>query len=194
MTKYGADTIDGLTIGNEVADTPSNIMDKVRDVRTYLSDVVGYKGPISIVHTWVEVMNNPVLCNADRVAINAHAFYDGGVKSAGAGDFIKDVVIPNIKKACAPYPEVNNIVITEGGWPSRGKSNGAAVTSVADEQATLSTVLPRTLTPLHLRPTTRPGNRGTRTKEVSPLRAHRSEHQDNTDFCVCRLRYLVQGY
>jgi exo-beta-1,3-glucanase (GH17 family) len=83
VNKYGANNIDGLTIGNEVADTPMNIMTKVWDVRGYLNNVIGYKGPISTVPTWVEVMNNPVLCDADRVTVNAYAFFDGNVK-AGA--------------------------------------------------------------------------------------------------------------
>lgn len=137
MKKYGAGNVDGLTIGNEVADTPTNIMQKVWDVRGYLNNVIGYKGPISTVHTWVEVMNNPILCNADRVTVNAHAFFDGKVQAAGAGNFITNVVIPNIKRACAPYAAVNNIVITESGWPSRGGNDGAAVPSLPNEQAAL---------------------------------------------------------
>ena len=140
MKKYGAGNIDGLTIGNEVADTPTNIMRKVWDVRGYLNNVIGYKGPISTVHTWVEVMNNPVLCDADRVTVNAHAFYDGNVKAAGAGNFINTVVLPNIRRVCAPYPAVKNILITESGWPSRGANFGAAVPSLANEQAALSSL------------------------------------------------------
>jgi len=140
VNKYGADSIDGLTVGNEVADTPMNIMQKVWDVRGYLHNVIGYKGPISTVHSWVEVMNNPVLCDADRVTVNAHAFYDGNVQASGAGDFIGDVVIPNIKRVCAPYAAVNNIIITESGWPSRGPNLGAAVPSLANEQAALKSL------------------------------------------------------
>ena len=140
VNKYGAGNIDGLTIGNEVADTPTNIMQKVWDVRGYLNNIIGYKGPISTVHNWVQVMNNPVLCDADRVTVNAHAFYDGNVQASGAGNFISDVVLPNIKSACAPYAAVNNIIITESGWPSRGSNFGAAVPSLANEQAALSSL------------------------------------------------------
>jgi len=137
VNKYGTSNVDGLTIGNEVNDTPTNIMQKVWDVRGYLNNIIGYKGPISTVHNWVEVMNNPVLCDADRVTVNAHAFYDGNVQAANAGNFISDTVLPNIKRVCAPYSAVNNIVITESGWPSRGGNNGAAVPSLANEQAAL---------------------------------------------------------
>lgn len=66
MNKYGSGSVDGLTVGNEVADSPQNIMTKVWDVRGYLNNVMNYHGPISTVHTWVEVMQNPgtfsVLC------------------------------------------------------------------------------------------------------------------------------------
>jgi len=140
VNKYGAGNVDGLTIGNEVADTPQNIMQKVWDVRGYLNNIIGYKGPISTVPVWVDVMNNPILCDADRVTVNAHAFYDGNVQAAGAGDFITNTVIPIIKRVCAPYAAVNTIIITESGWPSRGGDYGAAVPSLANEQAALSSL------------------------------------------------------
>jgi len=85
-------------------------------------------------------MNSPVLCDADRVTVNAYAFFDGNVKAAGAGNFINDVVLPNIRRVCAPYPAVKNITITESGWPSRGANLGAAVPSLADEQAALKSL------------------------------------------------------
>ena len=46
-------------------------------------------------------------------------------------------MLPNIQRVCAPYAAVNNIVITESGWPSRGASNGVAVPSVANEGAAI---------------------------------------------------------
>ena len=137
VKKYGGGNVDGLTIGNEVADTPQHIMQKVWDVRKHLHDTVGYKGPVSTVHTWVNVMQNPILCNADRVTVNAHAFYDGKVQAGGAGGFINNVVVPNIRRVCAPFPSVKNIIITESGWPSRGGKFGAAVPSLPNEQAAL---------------------------------------------------------
>lgn len=140
VKKYGAGIIDGLTIGNEVSDTAMHIMQKVWDVRGYLNNVIGYKGPVSTVHTWVNVMNNPILCDADRVTVNAHAFYDGHVVAAGAGDFINKVVLPNIKRVCAPYTAVKNIIITESGWPSRGGNFGVAVPSLANEQVALKSL------------------------------------------------------
>ena len=50
------------------------------------------------------------------------------------------VVIPYIKKACAPYPAVKHIIIIESGWPSRGENFGVAVPSHANEQAALKSL------------------------------------------------------
>ena len=85
-------------------------------------------------------MNNPVLCDADRVTVNAHAFFDGNVQAGNAGNFIRDTVLPNIRKVCAKYSAVKNIVITESGWPSRGNSLGAAVPSVGNEAAAIKSL------------------------------------------------------
>ncbi|KAF8992215.1 glycoside hydrolase superfamily [Cyathus striatus] len=127
--KYGAGRYVGLTIGNEVNDSPGNIMAKVYDVRGYLP-TVGVNVPVSTVHTWVEIRDNPALCGADFVGANAHAFYDGGRTSGQAGDFVFQTVVPALRAACPG----KKIYITETGWPSRGPQNGVAVASVADER------------------------------------------------------------
>ena len=41
-------------------------------------------------------MENPALCDADRITINAHAFSDGNVQATNAGNFIKDTVLPRV--------------------------------------------------------------------------------------------------
>jgi exo-beta-1,3-glucanase (GH17 family) len=128
-----------VTVGNEVGGNPNDLMNKVYAVRGYLNNA-GYKGPVSTVSIWVDVIKNPILCNGDRVTVNAHPFYDGNVQAAGAGNFIRDIVLPAIKKACAPYPAVNNIVITESGWPSRGGNYGSAVPSLENERAALNSL------------------------------------------------------
>jgi len=75
------------------------------------------------------VRDNPELCGADFAGANAHAFYDGGVTSGQAGDFVFQTVDPALKAACPG----KKIYITESGWPSRGPNFGNAVASVADE-------------------------------------------------------------
>ncbi|KAF5379714.1 hypothetical protein D9615_005715 [Tricholomella constricta] len=130
--KYGAGRYVGLTIGNEVNDSAGNIMAKVYDVRGYLRSV-GVTTPVSTVHTWVAIRNDPALCGADFAGANAHAFYDGGRTSGQAGDFVFKTVVPALKAACPG----KKIYITESGWPSRGGNLGVAVASLNDERNAL---------------------------------------------------------
>ncbi|KIJ31874.1 glycoside hydrolase family 17 protein [Sphaerobolus stellatus SS14] len=133
--KFGAKRYVGLTIGNEVNDSVGKIMAKVYDVRGYLRSV-GVTTPVSTAHIWVNIRDSPALCGADFVAANAHAFFDGNVKSAQAGDFIFNTVVPSLKKACPG----KRIMISESGWPSRGNPNRAAKTSLNDEKAALASL------------------------------------------------------
>ncbi|KAG5640278.1 hypothetical protein DXG03_009556, partial [Asterophora parasitica] len=128
-TKFGAGGYVGLTIGNEVDDSAGNIMAKVYSVRVYLKSV-GVTTPVSTAHNWVAIRTNPVLCGADFVGANAHAFYEGGRTSGQAGDFVFKTVVPALKAACPG----KTIYITESGWPSRGGKLGVAVASIGDER------------------------------------------------------------
>ncbi|PPQ66954.1 hypothetical protein CVT26_009985 [Gymnopilus dilepis] len=133
--KYGAERYLGLTIGNEVADSVGNIMAKVYDVRGYLGSV-GVSTPVSTVHNWVTVRDNPDLCGADFAAANAHAFYDGNFASSQAGSFVFNTAVPALKAACPG----KKLYIGESGWPSRGPSNNKAVASVTDEHNAISSL------------------------------------------------------
>ncbi|KAF5316836.1 hypothetical protein D9619_006154 [Psilocybe cf. subviscida] len=132
FAKFGAGMYIGLTIGNEVQDSPDNIMAKVFDVRGFLGSV-GVTTPVSTAHNWVEVRDNPILCGADFVGANAHAFFDGGRTSGQTGDFVFQTVVPSLKAACPG----KKVFITESGWPSRGPNNGVAVPSVGDETSAI---------------------------------------------------------
>ncbi|KIJ53209.1 glycoside hydrolase family 17 protein [Sphaerobolus stellatus SS14] len=133
--KYGAGRYIGLTIGNEVNDSVGNIMAKVYDVRGYLGSV-GVTTLVSTADTWVNIRNNPALCGADFVAANAYAFYDGGVSSSNAGNFVFSTVVPTLKAACPG----KKVIISETGWPSQGAANGAAAASLTDEHNALQSL------------------------------------------------------
>jgi len=134
IAAHGHSTFSGITIGNEVNDSAQNIMNFVWNVRGYLHNVIGYAGPVSTVHTWVFIRDNPVMCQGDFVGANAHAFYDGSTTAPNAGPFVSYTVYPALRGACGSGA---NIMITESGWPSGGNSNGAAVPSLANEQSAL---------------------------------------------------------
>ncbi|KIJ29543.1 glycoside hydrolase family 17 protein [Sphaerobolus stellatus SS14] len=134
--KFGAKRYAGLTIGiNYMNHSVENILAKVNDVKGYLR-CVGVATPVFTAHIWVNIRDSPALCSADFVAANAHAFFDGNVESAQAGDFVFNTVVPSLKKACPGKP----IIISESGWPSRGNANRAAKTSVNDEKAALNSL------------------------------------------------------
>ncbi|KAJ7585641.1 glycoside hydrolase superfamily [Mycena floridula] len=132
VAKYGADRYVGLTIGNEVQDSADNIMAKVYDVRGYLNSI-GIHVPVSTVHTWVFIRDNPSMCGADFAGANAHAFYDTPSTSSNTYNFITNTVVPSLRNACPG----KTIHITESGWPSRGGQVGAGVASIQDELTAL---------------------------------------------------------
>ncbi|KAJ7441148.1 glycoside hydrolase superfamily [Mycena latifolia] len=130
--KYGAGRYVGLTVGNEVGDSAGNIMAKVYDVRGYLNSI-GINVPVSTVHTWNFIRDNPSMCGADFAGANAHAFYDPPSTSSNANNFIINTVLPALRNACPG----KTLYITESGWPSRGGQAGAGVASIADELTAL---------------------------------------------------------
>ncbi|KAJ7019483.1 glycoside hydrolase superfamily [Mycena alexandri] len=132
VAKYGAARYVGLTVGNEVQDSAANIMAKVYDVRGYLQSI-GINVPVSTVHTWNFIRDNPSMCGADFAAANAHAFYDPPSTSSNANNFIANTVMPALRAACPG----KTIRITESGWPSRGGQVGAGVASIGDELTAL---------------------------------------------------------
>ncbi|PPQ78052.1 hypothetical protein CVT25_015597 [Psilocybe cyanescens] len=138
--RYGASRYVGLTIGNEVNDTTYNIMQRVYDVRGYLR-MMGVTTPVSTVHTWVRIRDEPGLCGADFVAANAQneadvmrlcrsAFFDGARTSRQAGDFLFKLAVPSLQKKCPG----KKLIISETGWPSEGRNNSKAIASLNDER------------------------------------------------------------
>ncbi|KAF9048857.1 glycoside hydrolase superfamily, partial [Panaeolus papilionaceus] len=124
--RFGTGRYLGLTVGNEVADTPANIMNKVNQVRCIST-------PVSTVHTWIDIRANSLFCQGDFVGANAHAFFDGNFNSGRAGEFVFKTVVPSLKSVCGG----KKIYITESGWPSRGNNRGVAIASLADERNAL---------------------------------------------------------
>ncbi|CUS08098.1 unnamed protein product [Tuber aestivum] len=128
-----------VAIGNEVVNSglmgPGDVVTKVSTARDLLK-AGGYTGPVVAPDTFVAIMNNPVLCGAsDYVAANCHPFFDGKVDASASGDFLK-TQSENVSKACGG----KKVLITETGWPHQGGSNGAAVPSVENQAAALSSI------------------------------------------------------
>ncbi|RDB22277.1 Cell surface mannoprotein MP65 [Hypsizygus marmoreus] len=129
--QYGAGRYVGLTIGNEVNDNPTNIVNAMKTIRDHLRSV-GVSTPVSTVHTWIEVRKNPIFCGGDFVGANAHAFFDGHVSPENAGDFVMKTVLPLLRATCPG----KHVIISESGWPSRGAAVGTSYPSLSAERST----------------------------------------------------------
>jgi len=142
------DAFHTISIGNEVVNnggSVSAVTSAVSSGRSYLQNA-GYNGPVVTVDTMVAMDANPALWEAsDYVAMNCHAFFDGGVAASGAGDFVAGWV-----KKLAAKAGGKMVAVTESGWPTAGHSHGSApAVPGAEEQAaatqSLKTALPNNL-------------------------------------------------
>lgn len=129
-----------VSIGNELVNNgQASVSDIARYMKTARSKLaaLGYTGPVVAVDTFIAVINNPGLCElSDYLAVNAHAYFDGGVTAAQAGPWAEEQ-IQRVWNTCGSSKKV---AIVESGWPSQGPSNGKAVCSEADQKAAVSSL------------------------------------------------------
>jgi exo-beta-1,3-glucanase (GH17 family) len=83
----------------------------------------GYSGPCTTTETLnILQQYGSTLCDAiDVIGCNVYAFFNSGISSSGAGDFVKGQY--DLVKGICPGKEA---YILETGWPSAGSCNGAA--------------------------------------------------------------------
>ncbi|MBQ5153766.1 hypothetical protein EGM85_10940, partial [Macrococcus caseolyticus] len=132
--------IETVSIGNELVNdgkaTVSDISGYMSTARSKLSSL-GYTGSVVSVDTFIAVINNPGLCDlSDYMAVNAHAYFDGGVTSSQAGSWANEQ-IDRVWSACSGN---KSVTIVESGWPSQGATNGKAVCSESDQKAAISSL------------------------------------------------------
>lgn len=132
--------VETVSIGNELVNggqaTVSQVSGYVQQGRSKLSSL-GYNGPVVAVDTFIATINNPGLCDiSDYMAVNAHAYFDGGVTSSEAGSWANEQ-IQRVWSACGGKKKVT---IVESGWPSKGDSNGKAVASTSDQSAAIDSL------------------------------------------------------
>lgn len=123
-----------VSVGNEGVNngqySVSDVKAAVEKARECLSES-GYSGDVVTVDTFTAAINNPGLCDVgDYVAVNCHAFFDGGVTADKSGKFVLEQT-QRVSEACGG----KRVVITEAGWPSQGNTNGKAVPSKENQKA-----------------------------------------------------------
>ncbi|KAI9866640.1 MAG: hypothetical protein M1813_001192 [Trichoglossum hirsutum] len=95
----------------------------------------GYSGPC----TTTEPLNilqqyGSSLCDCvDVMGSNVYAFFNAGISSSGAGDFVKGQY--DLVKGICPGKEV---YIFETGWPTAGSCNGKACPGVAEQKEAIA--------------------------------------------------------
>lgn len=134
------DCVHTVSVGNELVNSGSASVSQVTQYVNTARGILrgyGYTGPVVSVDTFIAVINNPGLCDAsDYMAVNAHAYFDGGVTAAEAGDWAL-LQIQRVYSACGGS---KSVMITESGWPSSGESYGEAVASSENQQTAISSI------------------------------------------------------
>ncbi|CUM67195.1 uncharacterized protein PRCAT00004888001 [Priceomyces carsonii] len=134
------DDIYTVSIGNELVNsglaTPSQVKQYVQSGKSALK-AAGYTGPVVSVDTFIAILENKELCDySDYAAINAHAFFDGGIKAANAGSWVLEQ-IESVGSTCSG----KKVLVTESGWPTKGETNGVAVPSEANQKSAVSSIV-----------------------------------------------------
>ena len=131
--------IDTVNIGNElVNDGLASVSEVVAALGTARATLypAGFMGRIVTVDVFDTILANPQLCYvSDYCAANCHAFFDNQITSSQAGGYVSGILAQITQQI--PGKEV---MITESGWPWSGNANGAAVPSVADQQAAIGSL------------------------------------------------------
>lgn len=133
------DVVDTVTIGNELVNSGQKLAAAIKgyvDQARSTLKAAGFSGPVTTVDTFIATINNPELCDAgDYVAINAHAFFDGGYAAENAGDWLQEQ-IQRVTTACPN----KKVVVTESGWPWQGSANKLAVPSKENQAAAIASI------------------------------------------------------
>lgn len=133
-------SVETVSIGNELVNngeaTVSQIKGYLDTGRSKLSSL-GYDGPVVSVDTFIATINNPGLCElSDYMAVNAHAYFDGGVTADQAGSWAEE----QIQRVWGACDGKKKVTIVETGWPSRGDSNGKAVCSEEAQKSAIDSL------------------------------------------------------
>lgn len=132
--------VDTISVGNELVNagqaTPQRVLAALGQARAQLR-AAGYRGPVVTVDTFVAVIDHPELClQSDYCAVNVHAFFDLHTPARSAGTFVRAMV----DRVAEKLKNGMRIVVTESGWPWRGRSNGAAVPSRVNQKAAIDSI------------------------------------------------------
>lgn len=135
------DDVHTVSIGNELVNgnqaTVAQVGEYVTSAKSALKEA-GYSGDVVSVDTFIAVINNPGLCeHSDYIAVNAHAYFDGGYTAEQAGEWL----LSQIQRVWTACDGKKNVFVTESGWPSQGQTYKLAVPSKSNQKAAIKNII-----------------------------------------------------
>lgn len=134
------DLVDLIVVGNEAIFGGRLEAKPLVDLITYAAGAfkeAGYDGPITTTeptNVWQE--HGKALCPViDVLGANLHCFFNTEVKASECGSFVKDQM-SLLGDICN-----KKVVNLETGWPSSGKSNGAAIAGTSEQNAAIKSLI-----------------------------------------------------
>lgn len=138
----GWDGVYAVSVGNEWINSGQHgiheVTKAVAQARLLLKQK-GYHGPVVNVDTVPAYMSNKQLCGiSDIITVNAHAYWDGGVKPENSAEFLQGQVT-QLENFCG---NGKKILITESGWPTKGQTYGSvAVPGTLEQLACIESIV-----------------------------------------------------
>lgn len=141
----GFGVIDFITVGNEAVNenycTVSELISKIAEVKAKLKSA-GYNGKVTTSEPPISFINNPQLCKSsgiDFVGINPHSYFNTNLYASDAGDYVTKQQ-SDTAEACGNM----DVVITETGYPSQGKTNGNNVPTPEHQEIAIRSIIEKT--------------------------------------------------
>ena len=138
MIKGNWGPVDTVVIGNEVVNSggdPNAVASAVTAAVGILQGA-GFTKNVVAVDAFDAHTKYPQICQASSYcAVNAHAYFDPSAAAGDAGTWVQKMIAPII----SAHPD-KAVIVTESGWPYQGNANGAAIPSVANQQAAISSL------------------------------------------------------
>lgn len=134
------DIVPLIIVGNEAAlngkCTPTQLANLITHCKSEFSGYNGKFTTAETVNVWQQPEAIAALCPVVDVACtNAHAFFNTETTAFEAGKFVKGQ-LEIVEKACG-----KDAIVGETGWPSTGKSVGAAIASFAEQAIAIHSII-----------------------------------------------------
>lgn len=134
------DSVRAISVGNELFMNGKATVSELKEAASLAHSILsqeGYSGPLTNVEPCKTIIDHPELCKDSKyVGCNAHAYFDGDITAAQAGNWLESTVA-QVKQACQ---SATDVVVTETGWPTNGTQNRLAVAGPEEQMMALKSI------------------------------------------------------